>query len=62
MLKNNVDWAISSQASNRGRFRDYPKGVGYECSRSGRHPTDEDEDIVHALLKDRGLIPASLTN
>lgn len=22
------DWAISSQAPNRGRFRDYPTGVG----------------------------------
>ena len=24
MFKNYKDWAISSQASNRGRFNDYP--------------------------------------
>ena len=39
MAKNCMDWRISSQGSNRARFRDYPVvGVGCKRSRSGRYP------------------------
>lgn len=31
-FENDKDWAISSQASNRGRFRDYPVKEGIQAT------------------------------
>lgn len=47
--KKSVDWVISSQASKRGRFRDYPNGVGAIASK-WRAPL-MGEDIVQPVWK-----------
>lgn len=60
MVQNDVDWAISSQAPNRGRFNDYP---GYGSRRKRAEKGDpkplkmrHGKDIVCALWKHRGAI------
>lgn len=56
-FENNKDWAISSQASNRGRFNDYP-GSGSTPKRvemgNPKPHMWHGEDIVCALQKCRG--------
>lgn len=52
MFKNKKDWAISSQASNRGRFNDYPVA---RSSRNAKCETPKlikhGEDIVYSFKK-----------
>jgi len=54
MFEKYIDWAISSEASNRGTFRDYPKGVGIKPEAADIR---KDEDIVRALSKGKGRNP-----
>lgn len=61
MVKNGEDWAISSQAPNRGRFNDYPVGGSRGKRPEAWSPKPlrwQGEDIVCALAKVRDALSA----